>query len=43
LLDNENPSINEAFLSIAEKVSIKIAQMKENFKDKFPKIVIQKD
>ena len=40
---NENPSINEAFLSIAEKVSIKIAQMKENFKDKFPKIVIQKD
>ena len=43
LLDNENPSINEAFLSIAEKVSIKIAQMKENYKDKFPKIVIQKD
>lgn len=43
LLDNENPSINEAFLSIAEKVSIKIAQIKENFKDKFPKIVIQKD
>ena len=43
LLDNENPSINEAFLSIAEKVSVKIAQMKENFKDKFPKIVIQKD
>jgi ATP-binding protein involved in chromosome partitioning len=43
LLDNENPSINEAFLSIDEKVSIKIAQMKENFKDKFPKIVIQKD
>ena len=43
LLDNENPSINEAFLSIAEKVSIKIAQMKENFKYKFPKIVIQKD
>lgn len=43
LLDNENPTINDAFLSIAEKVSIKIAQMKENFKDKFPKIVIQKD
>ena len=43
LLDNENLSINHAFLSIAEKVSIKIAQMKENFKDKFPKIVIQKD
>ena len=43
LLDNENPSINEAFLSIAEKTSINIAQMKENFKDKFPKIVIQKD
>ena len=42
LLDNENPSINDAFLSIAEKVSIKIAQMKENFKDKFPKIIIQK-
>lgn len=42
LLDNENPSINHAFLSIAEKVSIKIAQMKENFKDKFPKIIIQK-
>src|SRR6056300_798802 len=43
LLDNENPSINDAFLSIAEKVSIKVAQMKENFKDKFPKIIIQKD
>ena len=28
LLDDENPSINDAFLSIAEKVSIKIAQMK---------------
>ena len=43
LLDNEDSSINEAFLSIAEKTSIRIAQMKVNFKDKFPKIVIQKD
>src|SRR5210317_2193127 len=41
LIKDNHIEIHGEFFSIAEKVSIRVAQIKENFKDRFPKIVIQ--
>ena len=41
VINNKNEPVAKEFERIAEKVSIKVARMKENFKDRFPKIVIE--
>ena len=43
LIKDNDLQIHGEFFSIAEKISIRVAQLKENFKDRFPKIVIQND